>query len=520
MLVLLLVLAAAALLATWAHAARRVRRVSAGLDLLREGVRSLARGDAPREVPSAGGRDLDALTREFNQMAAGVRQRQHDLERSREETDRLLNQLISSREHHLATLEEKVRERTSDLHKAYEELKKLDEMKDSFLSSVSHELRTPLSSIRSFSEILLTYNADEATRRDFLGIINQESERLTRLINDVLDLAKIEAGRMEWHIAPISLAQLCDAALAPLHVLARKKGQRLVVNVPAELPLVLADRDRLIQVFGNLIANAVKFTGEGGSIHVGAGLVEAPPGAQETDMVRVEIRDNGIGIPGGDIKLIFEKFKQVGDTLTGKPTGTGLGLPISRDIIRQLGGALWCESAPGEGSRFQFTLRVATPERAPDQAGVMPQGAVEQVVPACAPPRQETAFAVRGRRRLVGVADDDAGTVGVLRELLSLRGYEVLTAADGVEAIEIARGNELELMILDLNMPRKSGWRVLEELRSEAQTKDLPVIVLTGMEAEMDRARALALGAVEFLEKGRGLERLTAEIDLLVQGSV
>jgi len=134
--------------------------------------------------------------------------------------------------------------------------------------------------------------------------------------------------------------------------------------------------------------------------------------------------------------------------------------------------------------------------------------------------QERVRFLLGARRRLVAVADDDAGTVGVLSELLALRGYEVLTASDGEEALRIARDHDLELLVLDLNMPRKSGWKVLEALRSEARTRNLPVIVLTGMDAEHDRARALAMGAVDLLEKGHGLGRLTAEIDLLVQGSI
>src|SRR6185436_2059749 len=180
------------------------------------------------------------LFAEFNLMTDALRRRQEELQRAREEAEALRSRSIAAREHGLATLEEKVRERTFELRKAYDELKKLDEMKDSFLSSVSHELRTPLSSIRSFSEILLTYEGDERTRREFLGIINQESERLTRLVNDVLDLAKIESGRMEWRREPVSLAEVCAQAVAPMSVLARNKRQSLLMDVPEGLPNVLA----------------------------------------------------------------------------------------------------------------------------------------------------------------------------------------------------------------------------------------------------------------------------------------
>ena len=250
-------------------------------------------------------------------------------------------------------LEQKSREleaATSELRAANEQLKELDRLKDDFISTVTHELRTPLTSIRSFSEILL----DEAEmpvgeRMKFLSIIVKEAERLTRLINQVLDMAKIESGNAEWHTAELDLREVIEVSLDTTSSLFAERQIALARDLAAGLPPVRADRDRLIQVMLNLLSNAVKFC----SPNVGRVVVSL---RQEAESLRVDVRDNGPGISAADQRIIFEKFQQVGDTLTDKPPGTGLGLPISRRIIEHFGGRLWVTSEPGDGATFSFTL--------------------------------------------------------------------------------------------------------------------------------------------------------------------
>ncbi len=259
-------------------------------------------------------------------------------------------------------LETKVKERTQELERVNRELKTLNKLKDEFLSSVSHELRTPLTSIRSFSEILLRY-PDEAehTKKEFLEIIHTESQRLTRLINELLDLAKIESGKMSWHDQILDVQQVLTDVLSTLRIIVDSKGLALHVNVSPHLPHVFMDRDRLVQVFTNLISNAVKFTEPGGSIHIS---VEPIIGKRIKDVVlliKVCVADTGIGIHEKDHNVIFEKFVQV-DPLSGeKPRGTGLGLAICKKIISHYGGDIWVESTPGKGSKFCFTIPCAPP---------------------------------------------------------------------------------------------------------------------------------------------------------------
>jgi Na+/proline symporter/nitrogen-specific signal transduction histidine kinase len=240
---------------------------------------------------------------------------------------------------------------TVELRAANRRLQELDRLKDDFVSMVSHELRTPLTSMRAFAEILLDNPELEAADRErFLGIIVGEIERLTRLINQVLDLSKIESGRAEWHLSEIDLRQIIEEGLASTAQLFRDRGAEVDARLPEDgVPRVRADRDRVMQVVLNLLSNAAKFCAdERGRVTV---TLQAENGA-----LRVDVADNGPGIREEDQEVIFEKFRQGGEDLTERPQGSGLGLPISRQIISHLGGELWVRSTPGEGATFSFTL--------------------------------------------------------------------------------------------------------------------------------------------------------------------
>jgi Na+/proline symporter/nitrogen-specific signal transduction histidine kinase len=251
-------------------------------------------------------------------------------------------------------LEQKSREleaATRELRAANERLKELDRLKDDFLSTVTHELRTPLTSIRAFTEILNHEpEIDAAQRQKFLGIVTKETERLTRLINQVLDLAKIESGRADWREAQLDMREVIRDALSAMEQVFQEKGIRTDVALPERPAPVRADLDRMTQVMLNLLSNAVKFCDPGaGRIAVALSV--------RAGWLRVDVRDNGAGVAPEDREIIFEKFRQVGDTLTAKPHGTGLGLPISRHIVEHHGGKIWVEGgAAGEGACFSFTL--------------------------------------------------------------------------------------------------------------------------------------------------------------------
>jgi signal transduction histidine kinase len=295
------------------------------------GTEEVARGNLNYLAEVKGDDEIGQLGQSFNRMT-------QDLKRSREEI-----------KGHSKTLEDKVRERTIELEAANARLKELDQIKTNFLSTVSHELRTPLTSIKAFSEILLdNAGEDMETQTKFLNIINEESDRLARLIDDLLDLSRIESGRQVWRMGYHHIEGVIDESVAAMSSLAEKKGLVIDKKVQEGLPEIYGDRDKLDQVVTNLLGNAIKFTDNDGLITVSAAVSE--------DRVRVAVADNGIGIPEDELDKVFMKFHQVDSSATRKKGGTGLGLAICKEIIEHHGGKIWVESQLGEGSTFYFIV--------------------------------------------------------------------------------------------------------------------------------------------------------------------
>ena len=318
--------------------------------------------ESQRDLHDRGPADSDIVSYSERQLAGAIgaasarimvasvlREEMHDIDRVLQILDEASELVVYSRQ-----LEQKSREleaATTELRAANERLKELDKLKDDFVATVSHEVRTPLTSIRSFSEILRDNpDLDQEQRQEFVSIIVKESERLSRLINDILDLAKMEAGTSEWHMADLAPRAVIEQALAATAGLfAKARHISLETRIAADLPPIRADADRLTQVIVNLISNAVKFCAQtDGRIELEAW--------QDADFLRVDVKDNGIGIAKADQQRIFERFQQAGNTLTDKPQGTGLGLPISRQILQRFGGEIWVESEPGKGATFSFRV--------------------------------------------------------------------------------------------------------------------------------------------------------------------
>ncbi len=397
-------------------------------------------------------------------------------------------------------MEQQLKRQMEELQVAYQKLKELDQLKDSFLSTVSHELRTPLTSIKSFSEILLSYDEDKETQKEFLTIINEESNRLTRLINDFLDLSKIEAGRMQWETVELSLSEVIQTALNATQALTIETKLKVDTELSPDLPTVQCDKDRLVQVVTNLLSNAIKFTPEGGAIQLKAQVQNGSKSGENSNMTMVSVSDSGIGIAQKDYKGIFEKFKQVGDTLSNKPKGTGLGLPICKEIIEHYGGRIWVESEPGKGSTFFFTLPIT-----------QKRGAKAPKAPEVK--KEEVKVAVKGGKKIL-VVDDEANIRRFLKHELTNRGYQVLEASGGKEAIDLAREHHPDLITLDVVMPDISGHDVTAVLKNDAATKDIPILVLSIVE---EKEKAYKLGANDFVTKPFTMKSLTEKINRLLQ---
>jgi len=246
-------------------------------------------------------------------------------------------------------LEQKVAERTKELEEANSELRKINQAKSDFLSTAAHELKTPLTSIKAIAITLLN-NPDEEvnTRAEFLSLIDSEVDRLTRLINNILNLSKIEAGKIDWDMREISISDAIKTSIINTNPLSVKKRIKVNVNQPDNLPHIIGDQDKLIQVITNLLSNAIKFTPEEGEIEI-----RVKERHQPEHLIQVSVSDTGIGIPEGEIDKIFDKFKQASNT---DPSGTGLGLTICKEIIEHHSGKIWAESKLGMGSTFHFTL--------------------------------------------------------------------------------------------------------------------------------------------------------------------
>jgi PAS domain S-box-containing protein len=398
-------------------------------------------------------------------------------------------------------MEKQLKQKMDEVQAANVKLQELDKMKDSFLSTVSHELRTPLTSIKSFAEILLTYDEDKETQREFLTIINEESDRLTKLINDFLDLSKIEAGRMQWDTKDISLTPVIQNAINITQAMAKKQNLNVIFNPDPDLPLVPGDKDRLIQVVTNLLSNSIKFTPDGGTITVGTRAAEASDPEINHGMVLVSITDTGIGIAPENHGLVFEKFKQVGDTLTNKPKGTGLGLPICKEIIEHYGGRIWVESELGKGSTFLFSLPIAKPAETKETVvAEAPEASVEAVK------KGETVL----------VVDDDANIRRFLTYELQNKGYKVFEASNGKEAIDLARKYHPDLITMDIQMPDINGFDVTAVLKNDDDTKEIPVLILSVVD---DKEKAYKLGANDCLTKPFTKEKLIAKVNQLLIGT-
>jgi PAS domain S-box-containing protein len=333
-------------------------------------------------------------------------------------------------------------------------LRELDRMKDEFVSVVSHELRTPLTAIRGSLQLLLADAAaiPDDDNRQLLGVALKSCERLVRIINDILDLSKIEAGQLALVRKPVSVHDLVQQSIESVQQIADQAGVRIVPEIPPGLPAVVADADRMTQALVNLLSNAVKFAPAGSPVTVAA--------REEDGVVALSVRDRGPGIAPQDLPRLFRKFHQLDGSPRSK--GTGLGLAITKAIVEEHGGRASVESTLGQGTTFTVAIPCAA-------TGAEALSALVPRRPS--PPR-------------VLIVDDDSSMRTMLRAALEVDGLRVIEAATGREAVERAREERPDAITLDLEMPEGDGWWVINELSGDPATAQIPVLIVTGTDAD------------------------------------
>jgi PAS domain S-box-containing protein len=363
--------------------------------------------------------------------------------------------------------------------------------KSAFVANMSHELRTPLNGILGYAQILERDPTLDGRQLAAVDVIRKSGEHLLTLINDILDMAKIEAGKMELYPVDIPLVRFVQTIADIVAVKAAQQGLELVCDLAPDLPTwVSADEKRLRQVLLNLMSNAVKFTDTG---RVTLQVRFTPP-----DRLGFEVRDTGIGIAANQLGAIFEPFEQAGD-VQRHLTGTGLGLAISRQYVRLMGGEIEVQSQVGQGSTFRFEIR-ASPL---------------QATTTVAASRTVTGYA--GPRRKVLVVDDVAENRAVATDLLTSLGFEVAEAADGQEGLDMARRLRPDLVLLDIAMPKLDGLDVARMLRRQALFRDVPIIAVSASVSASDSAHCLAAGMNAFLPKPLDADKLLEQIARLLR---
>ncbi len=443
-------------------------RITRPLEQLTAGARGLAEGHFDRRLAiHSGGDELSVLASTFNHMTERLKQNVEQLEESNKK-----------------------------LAGVNEELKELDRMKSDLLANVSHELRTPLTAIKGYTDYILDGKLGSITEKQERGlvVVQRNLERLSKSINALLDFSRMDAGRIALNIQPFSLLQLVEQIHGTLRSELEKKHVGFQLQVPSDLPPVIGDRDKLSQVIENLVINAIKFTPEGGRISVGAerALVDARTSA------RVHVSDTGIGIPEQQMAKIFNRFHQVDGSTTRRFGGVGLGLAIVKSILDAHGTTVVVESEVGKGTSFRFVLPL------------LDKGADAAETRHAATPGPNAA------EGLILLVDDDPEMQRLTRASLEKEGFAVVTAVTAQEGASVASRRRPDLILLDLLLPDRNGLELLQSLKADPATHDIPVMVVS---ITRDSVKALSLGAAECMTKPVDGQAIVPMVRRLLDGS-
>ena len=470
-------------------------------DVAREVIET---GDYSRRARKLSADEVAQLVDSFNKMLAEIELRTQALERSNGELAREAEQRAQAQQEVMRLnqeLEVRVHERTvqlemtnGELAMAMEEARSANYAKSAFLSSMSHELRTPLNAILGFAQILSSDRLPStlAQKKEFAGHILKSGRHLLTLINEILDLAKVESGTVSLSLEPVALdaiLQECRDMIAPL---ASQRG--IGMTFPDACPLnVLADRTRLKQILLNLLSNALKYNREQGQV-----AIDCAP--QADGRVRISVRDTGVGLDGEQVALLFQPFNRLGQE-GGTEEGSGIGLVVTKRLVELMDGSIGVTSAPGEGSTFWIELRVVDALPAPDLLAL---------------PRPDLAGALLDHSAPVTLlyVEDNPANLTLVEEIVRYcPQLQLLTATDGRLGVEMARTHLPQLILMDINLPHVNGTEALKLLRADPRTAHIPVIALTANAMPGDVERSMALGFYRYLTKPINLDEFTEAIN-------
>ena len=387
-----------------------------------------------------------------------------------------------------------------------ERLKALDHLKDEFLARTSHELRTPLNGIIGITESLIKGVTGTLPEKALynLRLVESSGKRLYNLVDDILDFSRMRNNDISLSLRNVDICQSASVVIAVFRAGLPGKNVELLNDIRGDMPLVYGDENRIQQILYNLIGNAVKFT-DSGHVRVSA--------APEDNLVRVKIEDTGIGIPNERLESIFMSFEQADSSISRIYGGTGLGLSITKKLVELHGGTIEVQSEPGKGSCFSFTVPVAVESAGIDEGNSGQAFLKEYGISSVGLPEPLETPAGSTAKGNILVVDDEPVNVQVLLNHLSIRNFSTDYATDGMEAIEKIRHNSYDLILLDLMMPRMSGYDVCKKIRQQFEVVDLPVIIFTAKNSPRDIVAAFDAGASDYLVKPVDTMELFARID-------